>query len=341
MDGLVWTSPEKMEFKEVTKKTLEPGRVRLKVEAAGICGSELSGYLGHNSLRKPPLIMGHEFSGVIVEKSDGVSPELLGTLVTVNPLISCGECRACRNGDQQLCKERRIVGIHSPGAFAQYVDVPASQCYSVEDAYDGAMAEPLACSLRAVNRLKVTAGDVGIVIGAGIIGLMSMKFLRMMGAQKVLAIDMNQARLELSEDWGATHFLNPTRGDVIEETNKIFPDGADCIVDAVGSSQTRQQSIESLRPGGRVVFIGLHESPSTLTGDIIVRNEIEILGSFSYSDHEFVRAVQFVNGGLLKDTKRSWLDIRTLREGDDAFQELVSGRAKHSKIMLVPNHDKK
>ncbi|MDQ0219421.1 galactitol-1-phosphate 5-dehydrogenase [Peribacillus cavernae] len=336
MDALVWTERERMEFKDVPRKDLKPGWVRLKVVAVGICGSELSGYLGENSLRVPPLIMGHEFSGVVIEKADNIGFELLGKLVTVNPLISCGNCRTCQKGQQQLCRERKIIGVHLSGAFAQFVDVPANQCFSVKDPYYGALVEPLACSLRAVERVSVKAGDIGIVFGAGIIGLMCMKFMRMMGAQKIIAIDTNNARLMLSKDWGATHLINPLKENALEEIRKAFPQGVDCVVDAVGYSKTRQQAIESLRAGGKVAFIGLHENPSTLTGDIIVRNEIEIYGSFSYCNDDFSKAVAFVNEGLLEDLGNSWLDRRSLQDGNDAFQELISGKSGYSKIMLVP-----
>ncbi|UOF92457.1 alcohol dehydrogenase catalytic domain-containing protein [Fodinisporobacter ferrooxydans] len=336
MDALVWTGPRQMEFSEMERPGASPGWVVLEVKAVGICGSELSGYLGHNSLRVPPLVMGHEFSGVVVELGAGVSEEYLGQLVTANPLIACGNCKACNRGNRQLCKERKLIGVNFPGAFAQFVAVPARNCFPVTNIVDGALAEPLACSLRAVNRVRVEAGDSGIVIGAGIIGLMAMKCMRFMGASQVIAMDTNELRLEEAKAWGATHLINPKQPDAQQKIQELFPDGADCIVDAVGSERTRQQAIAAVRRGGRIVLIGLHEDPTTVPGNVIVRDEIEIYGTFCYSDFEFARAVTFVNDGFLPGGERSWLDLRPLRDGGAAFEEQVSGTARYPKIVLQP-----
>ena len=125
MRALVWTAPEKMEIQEQAEPTAAADEVVIRVAFAGICGSELSGFLGHNALRTPPLVMGHEFSGEIVEVGRDVTGLSEGDAVTVNPLTYCGLCRTCKMGLTQLCPERRLVGAHRPGAFAEYLSVPA------------------------------------------------------------------------------------------------------------------------------------------------------------------------------------------------------------------------
>jgi len=336
MKALVWTGPEKLEFSNVPDPELFPGWVLLKVKSIGICGSELSGYLGQNSLRRPPLIMGHEFSGVIVETSENVSEELLGNLVTVNPLISCGICNACLNGNQQLCRKRKVIGIDLPGAFAEYVSVPLKQCFPITNSLEGGVVEPLACSLRAVNQSQIDLGDVAIVIGAGIIGLMTIKLLKSRGAHKIIALDTNSTRLKATKKWGADYLFNPKEVDVLNEINSLYPEGVDRVMDAVGFSETRTQAVSTLRRGGRAVFIGLHENDTSLAGNDIVRNEIEISGTFCYSDDEFTRAVDLVEDGFIDFADKSWYDIRPLEDGDKAFQEQINGTADFSKIILVP-----
>lgn len=332
----MWTGPEKMEFSCIPDPELLPDWVLLKVKSTGICGSELSGYLGQNSLRHPPLIMGHEFSGVIVKTAENASTELLGDLVTVNPLISCGSCSACLTGNQQLCKKRKVIGIDLPGAFAEYVSVPVKQCFPVTNSLEGGMVEPLACSLRAVNQSQLEIGDIAVVIGAGIIGLMTIKLLRSKGAHKIIALDTNLIRLESAKKWGADYLFNPKEVDVLNEINRLYPDGVDCVIDAVGFSETRNQAVAALRRGGRAVFIGLHEDNTSLAGNDIVRNEIEISGTFCYSDDEFARAVNLVQDGFIDVVDKSWYDVRSLEDGDRAFQEQINGIANFSKIILLP-----
>src|SRR3954453_10983311 len=126
MQALVWTGPRQMAVQDLATPTAQPGEVLLAVDAVGICGSELSGYLGHNSLRVPPLVMGHEFAGTVTATGGHVINLRAGDQVVVNPLIACGECALCRLGLENLCSKRQIIGIHRPGAFAEFVVAPAA-----------------------------------------------------------------------------------------------------------------------------------------------------------------------------------------------------------------------
>ncbi|MCY0880132.1 MAG: zinc-binding dehydrogenase [Firmicutes bacterium] len=334
MKALVWTAPHKMEWKEVpdVERPVE-GWVRGVSVAVGICGSEVSAYLGHNELRRPPLVMGHEFSMRLMEDvpERGLNE---GDLITVNPLVTCGQCRACRAGQRQLCRQRRIIGIDFPGSFGEQLWVPASQCYKVTDEVYGSLVEPLACAVRAGSQAGVQLGDAVMVIGAGIIGLMSAWVARERGASRVIVTDTNETRLVQAADWGATDTVNAKSRDVDEWVAETFPEGVDAVIDAVGFESTRQTSLRVVRRGGRVVWIGLHENASQVPGNQVVRDEIEVVGSFCYTDEEFSRAVALVNAGSLPADGR-WLDVREMAQGPDAFREQAEGPAPFAKIVLT------
>lgn len=325
MKTLTWTGPNVMTMQEAPKPSLSPGWVLLRVQASGICGSEISGYLGHNELRVPPLVMGHEFSGVVEELGAGVHSIQVGTLVTANPLVSCGTCRHCRAGERERCPDRKIIGINFPGSYAEYVAVPAAQCYAVEDPILGAMVEPLACALRAVNQAEVSIGDHTLVIGAGIIGLMTAKLLLKAGASRVVVADPNVTRRAAAKAFGATEAV----------ANLDGLRDLDVVVDAVGLDQTRRDGMNVLVRGGTAVWIGLHENDTTLPGNALVRDETSIRGTFCYRDMDFITAVSLMNHGEGLPQTRDWLDVRPLDVGNAAFAEQATPTAPFAKIILT------
>ncbi|MCY0898658.1 MAG: zinc-binding dehydrogenase [Firmicutes bacterium] len=333
MKALVWTAAHEMSWMEVAQPRVpQSGWIRVVSLATGICGSEISAYLGHNELRTPPLVMGHEFSARMVE--DVPEKNLYaGDIVTVNPLVTCGQCRACLAGQRQRCLQRQIIGIDFPGSMGEEFWVPADQCFKVDDPIAGALVEPLACAVRAVNQAQTVVGDVVIVIGAGIIGLMSAWVARAQGARWIVVTDTNTQRLRQAEVWGATDVLDARTPDLATEIRRMLPDGADAVIDAVGFESTRVMSLETVRRGGRVVWIGLHENLTTLPANQCVRDETEIVGSFCYTDEEFRRAVALVNQGFLPPFGQ-WLDVRPMRDGAAAFQEQAEGPAPFAKIVL-------
>jgi threonine dehydrogenase-like Zn-dependent dehydrogenase len=335
MQALVWEALEQMSLRDAPKARAKPGWVVLNVEAAGICGSEISAFLGKNELRKPPLVMGHEFSGVIVEIGDGVSPDWMNKHVVINPLVTCGICRFCRSGERQLCPERKIIGVDFPGGFSEQTVVPISSCTPVTDLLRAALIEPLACGVRAVRRSEAQLGDRSLVFGAGMIGLSIIKLLRTRGVSQCIAVDTVASRLKWAKLWGATDIVDASSEDPAEAAKRLAPGGLDCVVDAVGHSKTRAQSLAVVRRGGRVIFVGLHSDEINLRGNAIVRSESEILGSFAYSDDDFRRAVALTEGGLI-DMSGGWLDVRPLAAGQDAFVEQAKGPAPFSKILLKP-----
>ncbi|MBX8643995.1 MAG: alcohol dehydrogenase catalytic domain-containing protein [Thermoplasmata archaeon] len=313
----------------------EPGRgwVLLRVAVSGICGSEVSAYQGLNELRTPPLTMGHEFSGKIVAVGEGVTDDYIGRLVAVNPLVTCGKCSYCISGLRNLCMERKIIGAAFPGSFAEYVAVPASSCFPVDDEVAGALVEPLATSLRAVERSELKVGDRVVIFGMGIIGLFILKLVKMKGASECIGVDINDARLKTAEKLGASSVINIRDKKIMADLSSRIEDGANISFDAVGIESTRDECIRVLMRDGVSVYVGNHENYSKIEANKVVRGEITIKGSYAYTDMEFSRAARLAQTGLLDD-RSEWLKLLPLSEGAKAFRDLAANKVPYAKIAL-------
>lgn len=339
MKTLVWTGSNKMEVQEAAVPEFREDELLLKVDAVGICGSEIEGYLGHNSLRVPPLVMGHEFSAsveAVGSKTDGFSK---GDKVVVNPLLSCGTCNSCRKGLVQLCSKRAIIGIHRPGAFAEYVNVPASAVHVLPEAinpFRAALTEPLACSLRAARRAMQGHPFANVVVfGAGTIGLLSFLVAQILGASKIIVVDTNEARLKTPEKLGAYGVFTPDTPDYLHKIKEAMgPSGIDVIIDAAGFQATRFAAVELVNPGGTIMNIGLGIDHTQVPINVCIRSEISILGSFSYDKQDFNDSLELLKSGRIQETQ--WSEVRSLWEGDQAFQDLINGRVRNAKIFLTP-----
>lgn len=337
MKTLVYNGPRQLSIKDMEDPRALLGEAIIKVEAAGICGSELEGYLGHSSVRIPPLIMGHEFCGTIVDIHHGAGSTLgfsIGDKVVANPLISCGSCDRCIIGKRNLCRHRELIGIHRPGAFAEYVTVPLSSLYSIPKEMDSSvasLAEPLAVCIHAI-KLGLPYLDDLIIYGAGTIGLLTLQAALNMGANKVLVVDRQEVRLNHVKLLGA-EVATPEQ--VEDKVTELFAQwGIDTIIDCVGATAVRQQALQLINPGGNIVLVGLGSDESPMKLNHLVRQEVNILGSYSYTDADFKHAVQMLVSGKIRT--EGWLAKRSLSDGDDSFQALVEGKTAFSKIILQP-----
>lgn len=341
MQALVWLGPRDMVQRDEPMPKPAEGEVLISVGAVGICGSELSGFLGHNSLRVPPLIMGHECAGQVVQVTGGTfatgDAATVGARVTFNPLVVCGTCDRCLSGKSNLCRRRQLVGAHRPGAFAQYVAVPARQCYPLPESLSlvaGSLAEPLACSVRAVALSGVKPQERLLILGAGPIGLCAFAAAHAQGVEQIIISDVAPQRLEMARHWGARDVVNAREQDVVAFAQERYPGGVDCVIDAVGATPVRTQAIRAVVPGGRVVLIGLHDEESVLPANYVIRQEITVTGTFAYTDNDFAQAVDLLNRGVVRPSV-DWLEERPLGDGPAAFTELVDGKAKAAKIVLT------
>ena len=342
MPSLVWEAPRQMAMHSVPPPVPQPEEVLVRVAYVGICGSELSGYLGHNALRVPPLVMGHEFSGEVVglgERALERNPALaLGQAVTANPMVYCGTCDYCRQGLNHLCSNRRLVGAHRPGAFAGYTCVPAWMVASLPVGMglrQGALSEPVACAVRAAGWAGDISGETALVVGAGTIGLLTLQVLLLRGARQVFIVDTDPQRLEAGRVLGG-EALDPRALDVAKTVREATGGrGAAATVDAVGKAVTRAQCVAATRASGTVVLSGLHEETSSLPVADVIRREITLRGSFCYTPADFSEGIR-----LLADQRvhlNPWIVEAPLEQGGAWFERLCAENPGGvAKVLLTP-----
>ncbi len=338
MKAIVWNGPEEMAVEEVSEPSVESGMVIVRPEAVGICGSEIEGYLGRMGNRTPPLVMGHEFAGTVTEVGEGVDEALVGRVVAVNPLSSDGTCPLCRAGQTNLCPNRTLVGIHSSGGFAEYTLAPASNVYPLPDgveARSGALAEPLANGVHAA-RLGLAGNPVEhtVVVGAGTIGLMCLQAAVLDGIPDVSVVEPHEARREQALRLGASsaYATAEEAREALEEPTEGV--GADLVLDAVGAEVTRKAAVEVLlRPGGRVVFVGLHDDDTTLGFHDVVRGQIDLQGSYAFTADDYEQALEWLVAGSAGIGELP--PVLPLEEGPAVFAELVRGPSSRIKVFLA------
>ena len=342
MKALIWEAARTMRMREEPKPLPAADEILVKVAHAGICGSELGGYLGHNALRTPPLIMGHEFAGEIAELGAAVSsiqPDLnIGQAITVNPLWYCGECAYCRRGLNQLCHQRQLLGVHRPGAYAEYVTVPAKLARPLPAGMDtriGALTEPVGCAVRIAELAGDVVGEDCLVIGAGPIGLLSLQMLKLNHARRVFIVEMDDQRLRMGAELGGIP-IQPRETDAVQ----IIKDatngqGVAVSVDAVGSAVTREQCITATSAGGRLILSGLHEEHSAMPAADMIRREIQVQGSFAYSPANFAHALDLLEQRAVR--LDPWIVEAPLQVGGEWFDRLIDAPGNVAKVLLVPD----
>jgi threonine dehydrogenase-like Zn-dependent dehydrogenase len=331
MKALVYTAPESLVWRDEPRPELPSGECLVRVEAVGICGSDMHAYLGHDERRPAPLILGHEAAGVVV---DGPGA---GRRVTVNPLATCGKCRACKTGRNNLCAKRQILSmVPRQGAFAEYIAIPAENLVVMPDhvSFEKAcLAEPLACGWHAV-RLGARAGDVPLqaarclVIGGGAIGLGAALALRAIGAADITISEANQRRLPALK--AAGDFIVATPDEITAED----PGGYDLVIDGVGFAATRAAASRAARPGGVIVHIGLGDASAGLDIRRLTLQEITFIGAYTYSPRDFQDTAAAIFDGRLGSL--DWAEQRPLEDGATAFTDILAGRAAAPKIVLRP-----
>ncbi len=265
MQALLLTEYRKLELASLERPAVGPDDVLVGVRACGICGSDVHGYDGSTGRRIPPLVMGHESAGVVVEVGKNVSSVRPGDHVALDSLLSCGECELCRNGQTNMCAGRRILGVacqefRQQGAFAEFVVAPEKAVFAVPDdlAFEhAALVEPVSVALHAVGRLRIDWGDSAAVVGSGMIGLLVIQALKIAGCGEVIAIDLDEGRLRLAAELGATATINAATCDpvaaVLERTGGR---GVDVALEVVGAAQPIATAIGSVRRGGQVGLVG-------------------------------------------------------------------------------------
>jgi threonine dehydrogenase-like Zn-dependent dehydrogenase len=341
MKALVYLAPRHMMMQDLDAPAAGPGEVSIRVAYSGICGSELSGYLGPNSLRTPPLVFGHELSGHVAAVGAGVAASgglTIGAPVTANPLVSCGVCEFCVTGRQNLCEARRLLGASLPGSNAEYVSVPAASVLPLPDGMDlrdASMVEPAACAVHSVELSGARPEASALVVGAGPIGLFILQVLGVYGVQRRYVADRNPARLAMATALGcvAVPADDSLTADAVRQATEGR--GVDLAFDAVGTEQTRRTCLLATVAGGQIMAVGLHTDGTELPVNTVVRSELSIRGVFAYPVSSFRTAL-----GLLAERRiglRDGVVVAPLADGAGWYQRLIDGDAA-AKVLLSPGN---
>lgn len=335
MKALVYTQPRELLIQDLPTPRMGHHEALVRVRATGVCGSDLDGFLGRSKKRVPPLVLGHEFSGEVVEVGDGLAVPL-GQRVAVYPLISCGHCRYCRSQRDHICPARRVFGLDFHGALAEYVSAPEPCLFPLPENIsfvEGALVEPLANALHVLSRCPPLNGLTGVIFGAGPIGMFTMWAAKYNGAARVAAVDVNPRRLAKLASLEPDLVIDANSEDAVDALMEwTGGQGVDFSVDAVGNAECRAQTVRCLAPGGTAAWIGLSADTAEVDGRAIVTREIEIKGSYAYGFEDFSRAL-----GILPEKKfpvNSVVSPATLPEGQAIFNDLASGETSLTKVVF-------
>jgi L-iditol 2-dehydrogenase len=332
MDALLLTEYMKLELVQMDKPEIGADDILVRVRACGICGSDVHGLDGSTGRRIPPLVMGHEAAGVVELVGSGVRDLAPGDRVTFDSTIYCGQCAFCGRGDVNLCDNRMVLGV-SPGeyrrhgAFAEFVSVPRRIVYRLPDSLSfeqAALIEAASVAVHAVNISNVTLGDRAVVIGSGMIGVLTVQALRAAGCAHVIVVDPVESRLKMAVDSGATETRTSAAGIA----------NADVVIECVGAHESVQAAIACARKGGTVTLVGNVTPRVEIPLQAVVSRQLRLQGSCA-SNGEYPAVIELMARGIIRvDSLIS--AVAPLKEGAQWFDRLYRREGNLMKVILQP-----
>jgi threonine dehydrogenase-like Zn-dependent dehydrogenase len=327
MRALVYTAPKVLRLEERPRPVPEAGEMEIAIEVAGICGSDVSGFLGHSARRRPPLVLGHELVGR--------TPN--GRRVVANPLISCGHCAACVAGYQNLCPSWRLLGMdQTAGTFADFVVLPKGQIYDIPDSLPSSRAiltEPLANVVHLFRLLSPAPFFRLAIVGAGTMGALTLLSALRIAAREVLVVDVSDERLRSVRKLGASNAVNTGTAEGTAHAKELAGFGFDVVVDASGSSAARQMAFDLCRPGGQVLLLGMGQQRSEIDFVTSIRKEHRVMMSFAYTPIDFERALSLLIAGEV-DLSPYTVEME-LERGQEAFAMITERPGSTLKMVLT------
>jgi L-iditol 2-dehydrogenase len=343
MKGLLLKQYMELEVADLPQPEIGPGDVLVRVGACGICGSDVHGLDGSTGRRIPPLVMGHEAAGTIAEAGRSVKDWKVGDRVTFDSTVSCGRCHFCRRGEINLCDNRQVLGVscgdyRRNGAFAEYVAVPQNILYRLPDALSfdhAAMIEAVSIAVHAVNLTPRSLGDTAVVVGAGMIGQLTIQAAKVAGFGRVFAVDIDDAKLARAKILGADAIFNSKTCDAPAEiVERTGGRGADAALEAVGATDPIRTAIASVRKGGAVTLIGNIAPKIELPLQSVVTRQIRLQGSCA-SSGEYPACIELLSSGAIRVD--SMISARTpLADAAGWFDRLYKHEPDLMKVIVQP-----
>jgi L-iditol 2-dehydrogenase len=337
--ALVFRGPGSMPLEDRPDPEPGPGEAVVAVRASGICGSDVHGFGGATGRRRVGVVMGHEAAGDVVAVGPDVTAVHAGDRVVLRSILSCGTCDRCRHGQPNLCLERQGMGMHFDGAYAERILVPVALLAALPDTLgyeDGALVEPLAVAMHAVNITPFELMDFVVIIGAGPIGLLTLLAARHRGAGSIIVTDRDPHRLDVARLLGADQAIDVGRADPVAAVHAgTRGRGADAVFEAVGIAATVAQSIAVARPGGQVTWIGNSAPEVELPMQQLVTKGLTVRGAYGFVDELELAADALAAGWI--DARRLIERVAPLEEGEELFRQLAAGTLSSVKVVLAPN----
>jgi L-iditol 2-dehydrogenase len=343
MKALVLTDYGKLNLIEMPIPEPQQDEVLIRIHACGICGSDVHGYDGSTGRRLPPIVMGHEAAGVVEAVGSAVSKFRPGDRVTFDSTIFCGKCFFCLRGQVNLCEEREVIGVSTPtfrrmGAFAEFVAVPARIAYHLPEEMPfphAALIEAVSVAVHAVSLTPISLNDTVVVIGAGMIGLLTLQAAMLAGAGRVFVVDVDESRLELARALGATSTFNSRAADIISDIlQHTAGRGADAALECVGTTATVGLAVSSVRKGATVTLVG-NVAPTVEIGlQSTVTRQIRLQGSCA-SAGEYPACISLMSRGAIR-VEPLLSAVVPLEEGAGWFRRLHDREPGLLKVVLEP-----
>ncbi|MDD9150866.1 MULTISPECIES: galactitol-1-phosphate 5-dehydrogenase [unclassified Sporolactobacillus] len=334
-----------IEYEDVQLPELKPDEVKIQVKACGICGSDT--HKMQTRWKYPlPAIMGHEFSGIVVEKGDEVDNVQEGERVVAIPFIPCGRCEFCERGDYSLCNNYKMIGSVRYGGFAEYANVPAKNVISIGglDFESAAMIEPSAVALHAVLNLKPRVGDQVAVFGIGTIGMLVIEWLRLSGVKDIIAIDIVPEKLTQAKDMGCRYVINSKEENIQQRVLEITDQaGVDVVFECAGSKFTQEQSLLIPKKKGKVGYVGIAYADVTLhekAFENIFRRELTLRGCWNSYTAPFPGRAWTTTIAMLQQKRLNLAKYIShhfpLRDTKKAFDMMINREQPFNKVMILP-----
>lgn len=318
-----WYGGRDFRIENAPRPRMKDDEALVAVKAASICGSEVHAYTGISKRREEihgiPLVMGHEFAGVVEDVGENTTNVAIGDRVAVNPIVTCKKCEQCLTGRGNICRNFELLGLHVDGAFAEYVTIVGENCFKLSNDtsfQEASLCEPCSVAIHAVNITPIGLGDDVVVLGAGPIGLLTLQAARLAGAGRIFVTGTHDHTLDMAKKLGADEVINAKEEDVVQIVMKLTKgEGVDAVLEAVGTEKTLQQGLDLIKKGKTVTTMGMREKTMQLRMIDVSVKEARIQGDYGYTIPEFKSAIKLVSSNKL--------NLKTLITHEFALEDIA------------------
>jgi 2-desacetyl-2-hydroxyethyl bacteriochlorophyllide A dehydrogenase len=335
MKSIVCVQPDEFKLVETEVPVPQAGEARVRIKRIGICGTDLHAFKGNQPFFSYPRVLGHELSGIVEAIGANVSDFNVGDQVAVMPYLECGTCIACRNGKTNCCTNMLVLGVHIDGGMREFIAIPADHLLHTEGLTldQSAILEPLSIGAHAVRRSELKQGEFVLVIGGGPIGLGVMALAKHRGA-KVIAMDINEERLEIAKSWAGVDYtvnaLNEPKESLVEITGGDFPT---IVFDATGNTRSMTDAFQYVAHGGKLIYVGLVKTDISFSDPEFHKKEMTLMGSRNATREDFELVLQAVKSGAI-DANRYITHRSRFDQMIDRFEAWLKPESKVVKAMV-------